>query len=131
MPEDPVIVDAAAHAWATWPHDQRAERGAVLWKTLIDGETTNSDALTMGLARLPPGTALHEHHHAQAEVYLLLEGSAVVSIDGVQREIVAGAAVFIPGGARHSCRNPGPAEARFAYVLAADSFADVEYVFAP
>jgi quercetin dioxygenase-like cupin family protein len=129
MADEPVIVDAADHEWETWPDEQLGERGRVWWKTLIDGDATGSRALTFGVARLEPGEALHEHHHDQAEVYLVLAGAVEVTIGGATRPARAGCAVFIPGGARHACRNPGPAEARFAYVLAADSFADVEYVF--
>jgi quercetin dioxygenase-like cupin family protein len=38
--------------------------------------------------------------------------------------------VFIPGNAVHSVEATGDSEVHFAYVLAADSFDEVEYVFA-
>src|SRR5829696_1397558 len=38
-------------------------------------------------------------------------------------------AVFIPGNARHSVEATGKSGLRVAYVFAADSFHDVEYVF--
>jgi quercetin dioxygenase-like cupin family protein len=110
--------------WETWPEELVEERGRVLWQTLAEGE-----GLTLGVARLPPGEELHEHRHEQSEVYLVLEGAGVVTVDGEARDVAEGAAVFIPGNALHSCRNDGDVELRFAYVLAADSFADVEYVF--
>ena len=43
----------------------------------------------------------------------------------------AGAAILIPGGAVHSCRNAGASDLRFAYFFATDSFEDVEDVFEP
>ena len=100
------------------------ERGRVAFRTVAAGE-----GLTVGVARLAPGDALHEHRHAQAEVYVVLDGAGVVSVDGTTRKLDAGAVLHIPGGALHSFRNTGDVELRFAYVLAADSFDDVEYEF--
>jgi oxalate decarboxylase/phosphoglucose isomerase-like protein (cupin superfamily) len=45
------------------------------------------------------------------------------------RPVEAGSAVFIPGNAFHSLANMGASELRFAYVFAADSFEEIEYVF--
>jgi quercetin dioxygenase-like cupin family protein len=110
--------------WETWPDELVEERGRVFWQTLAEGE-----GLTLGVASFPPGEELHEHRHEQSEVYLVLAGTGVVTVDGEAREVADGAAVFIPGNALHSCRNTGGVELRLAYVLAADSFEDVEYVF--
>jgi quercetin dioxygenase-like cupin family protein len=106
--------------WVTWAD----ERGSVTWRTVAGGE-----GLTLGLARIAPGDELREHRHAQAEAYVVIAGEGVVTVDGEAREIAAGSAVHIPGNALHACRNTGADELRFAYVLAADSFDDVEYVF--
>jgi quercetin dioxygenase-like cupin family protein len=127
----PVVVQEAERPWETWPEAEIPLRGRVEWKTLISGDVTSSDSLTLGLSRLAPGESLNEHRHEQAEIYLVLAGSGVVGIDGEERTIGPGSAVFIPGNASHSCRNTGTAELRAAYVLAADSFEDVRYVFAP
>jgi quercetin dioxygenase-like cupin family protein len=110
--------------WETWPDTLQEERGRVFWQTLVAGE-----GLTLGVAKLAPGDSLHEHRHEQSEVYLVLEGTGVVTVDGKARAVAGGSAVLIPGNALHSCENTGDAELRFAYVLAADSFDDVEYVF--
>ncbi len=110
--------------WETWPEALLEERGRVFWQTLVSGE-----GLTLGIAKLAPGDAVREHRHEQSEVYLVLEGAGVVTVDGERREIAGGSAVLIPGNALHSCENTGARELRFAYVLAADSFDDVEYVF--
>ena len=53
----------------------------------------------------------------------------MVRVGSKARPIEAGSAVFFPGDAVHSCENTGASELRFVYVLAADSFDDVEYVF--
>jgi mannose-6-phosphate isomerase-like protein (cupin superfamily) len=129
MGTEPVVVNESERSWETWPEEQAAERGGVWWKTLISGDLTPSDALTLGVARVPPGAELRLHRHEQAEVYLILEGAGEVVGAESSRVVGAGDGVFLPGDALHSIRCTGEAELRLAYVIAADSFADVSYRF--
>jgi quercetin dioxygenase-like cupin family protein len=129
MSTKPVVVREDDREWEAWSTDQVAERGGVTWKTLVSADLTQSRALTLGVARVPPGESLRAHRHEQAEVYLILQGSGVVSVDGSRRTVGPGTAVFLPGDAIHSIECRGDTELRFAYVFAADSFADVAYVF--
>lgn len=129
MDHEPVVVRESAREWETWPDEEVPKRGQIYWKTLVSGDVTRSRALTMGIAKVPPGEALREHRHRQAEIYLVLEGTGSITIDGETRPVSAGSAVFIPGNALHSCENTGSSDLRFSYVFAADSFEEVEYVF--
>lgn len=106
-------------------------RGKVAWRTLLSGDRTPSAQLTLGVAELGPGqpAPFRPHRHAQAEVYYVLSGEGVVHLDGVEHAVRAGASAFIPGGVWHGARNTGPGDLRLLYVFAADSFADVHYVF--
>jgi len=115
--------------WERWPDEQVAERGNVVWKTLISAGLTRSDSLTLGIALLAPGETLRPHRHEQAEAYLVLAGSGIVTIDGSAHVVGPGAGVFIAGNAVHSVESTGHTDLRVAYVLAADAFEDVEYVF--
>jgi mannose-6-phosphate isomerase-like protein (cupin superfamily) len=127
MDEEPVVVGEDERAWEALGDEEASD--SVLFKTLISGGLTRSEALTAGVAKVPPGAALSRHHHRQAEVYLVLAGEGSVRVGDGVRSVRAGSAVFVPGGALHSCENTGASELRLAYVLAADSFEDVEYVF--
>jgi mannose-6-phosphate isomerase-like protein (cupin superfamily) len=129
MNRAPVVVQETAREWETWPDEDVADRGLVHWKTLLSADVTNSEALTMGIAKIPPGEALHTHRHLQAEIYLILQGRGLVRIDSKSRPLGEGSAVFIPGNASHSCVNTGATDLRFAYVFAANSFAEIEYFF--
>jgi quercetin dioxygenase-like cupin family protein len=129
MNAEPVVVRLEEREWEAWPGEQLPVRGPAEWKTLISAGLTRSEGLTLGVARLPPGGSLHRHHHAQHEAYFVLEGTGIVTIDGSAHPVVPGAAVFIPGNALHSVTATGESHLRFAYVLAADAFEDVEYVF--
>ena len=129
MERGPVVGREGDQEWETWSEEDIPQKGLVYWKTLISKGVTRSENLTLGIARLPPGGALHRHRHVQEEVYLVLEGSGLVRVGGEEIAVKAGSAVFIPGDARHSCENTGTADLRVAYVFPADAFEDVEYVF--
>ena len=129
MNPEPVVVQQDDREWESWPQEQVAERGEAQWKTLISAGVTRSEALTLGVARLRPGAALHAHRHAQHEAYLVLDGTGVVTIDGEPRRVGPGTAVFIQGNAVHSVESTGEEDLRVAYVLAADAFEDVVYAF--
>jgi quercetin dioxygenase-like cupin family protein len=125
----PVIADTGAGDWEGWPTDQVAERGDVRWQTLISAGLTPTGSLTAGVARLSAEGRLRAHRHDQAEIYVILEGSGTVTIDGARSKVAAGTTVFIPGGAIHSIEATARGGLRFAYVLDADRFEDVTYVF--
>ena len=85
---------------------------------------------TAGIAQLQPGRASGARIGTiRRELYFLLEGEAVVTIDGAEFPVAAGACVFIPGDAEHGIRNAGTGIVRFLYVFPTDSFADVAYRF--
>ena len=131
MNPEPVVARESEREWETWADQDIAARGRVDWKTLFSQDVTPTEALTLGVARILPGNALNEHRHAEPEIYLVLDGVATVTVAGRESKVEAGAAIFIPGGAVHGCRNAETVELRFAYAFAADSFETIEYVFAP
>ena len=129
MNREPIVVRESDLEWETWPEEDVAKRGLVYWKTLVSGDVTRSDALTMGIAKIPPGEALRKHRHRQAEIYFILAGTGLVVIDSEARSVTAGSTVFIPGDTVHRCQDTGGSELRFAYVFPADSFEEIEYIF--
>jgi mannose-6-phosphate isomerase-like protein (cupin superfamily) len=104
-------------------------RGHVGFRTLVGDGRTATSALTAGVSELGPGGWLGHHRHEPAEVYYILEGVGVVSIDGQEHAVEAGTVVFVPSDAEHGISNTGPAGLRFFYVFAADSFTEVAYRF--
>ena len=130
MDARPVIARESEREWESWPEEEVATRGRTSWTTLFSRGRTPTEALTLGIARIAPGEALHENRHAEPEIYLVLEGIATVTVAGREWRAEPGAAVFIPGNALHGCRNAEHSDLRFAYAFATDSFETVEYVFA-
>ena len=118
-------------------HDVAVERwddpakGTVRWRTLFSGDRTPTDSLTCGIAELPPNDAGPSglHRHAPAELYYILEGDGILTIDGTQYPVSTGSAAFIPGNSEHGLRNTGDRTLRLLYSFAVDSFDQVEYHF--
>jgi len=105
--------------------------GRVQWRTLLSSDRTPTEAMTVGVVEIAPGRPelSHPHRHAQAEVYFILSGSGVVTIDGIPHPVRPGTALFIPGNSEHAARNTGTEVLRLLYVFAADSFQEVRYEF--
>lgn len=104
--------------------------GAIGWRTLLSAGLTPSRGLTCGIATLEPGEDFTLHYHPQPEVYLALEGTAVIMVDGIPRPMVPEAVLFIPGGAIHGIP-PVTARFRYFYCFATDSFSEIAYSFLP
>ncbi|MGP6087076.1 cupin domain-containing protein [Antarctobacter jejuensis] len=102
--------------------------GTVRWRTLFSGDKTATSSMVMGVAEFGEGGTLLPHRHSPAEIYFGLDGSGVVTIDGVAHELTPGTALYIPGDAEHGTV-AGPDGLRFLYVFPRDRFADVEYRF--
>ena len=67
-------------------------------------DSTNAPVKNQSLAEasLPANGATQRHYHRLAEeFYFMLEGEAVMEIDGESREVRAGDAILIPPGAWH------------------------------
>ena len=127
MAIEPVITSAAERPREGW--DEPA-RGTVSWYTLISGDITPTDSLTAGIAEIEPDSgALRLHRHSHAEVYLILEGTGTLSIDGRESGVSPGQTIFIPGHAAHGLRNDSGKLLRLFYVFAADRFSDIVYRF--
>ena len=125
----PTITQAASLPWDTWPDPALAGRSPVRWKDLIGRERGASQALSLGVAEIPPGTTLVRHRHTAPEIYYVLVGAGSLEVDGQDYPATAGSAIFIPGGAMHAFTNTGAITITFVYVFPVDAFADLVYTF--
>lgn len=104
-------------------------RGRLTFRTIFSADSTATDAFVTGVAELAEDGYLALHRHEQAETYYVLSGTGVVTLDGIEYPVHPGSNVFIPGSSEHGIANTGTQTLRFFYVLAADAFAEIEYVF--
>ncbi|WP_413988606.1 cupin domain-containing protein [Labrys okinawensis] len=121
-----VITRAEERPQETWDDPVK---GSVAWHTLFSAGLTPTDAMCAGIAILTPGGNNPPHRHAEAEIYLILEGSGVLTVEDEESAVTKGVAVFIPGNAWHALRNSGDGDLRLFYVFPTGRFSDVVYEF--
>lgn len=71
----------------------------------------------LGVSALDPGGAVPPHVHDNEELYLALEGSGTIEIDGEPQTFKAGQYVYLSSGVRHGTR-AGPEGMRLLFVYA-------------
>lgn len=64
-------------------------------------EFIRSQDLSVGLYCLPAGSTDPQQPHTEDEVYYLVQGKAVVSIDGQDRPVQEGSTIFVGKGVEH------------------------------
>jgi mannose-6-phosphate isomerase-like protein (cupin superfamily) len=123
---EPIALDEADAPISGWDD---ALRGRIRWRTLFSKGATPTDGVTCGVASLGPGDWLGLHRHAPTEVYYVIAGAGIVTLEGREVAVRAGSAVFIPGMAEHGVRQTGSEVLRLFYCFPVDSFDSVEYLF--
>ena len=71
---------------------------------------TGSTSFINGITIFEPNAAIQMHKHNCEESVLMLEGSAVAEIDGIDYPVNAGDITFIPAGIPHRFRNVSATE---------------------
>jgi quercetin dioxygenase-like cupin family protein len=111
--------------WETWDDPVR---GCLRWCLLADGADPAPDVVTTGVMELGADGWLARHRHTAPEVYYVLEGRAVVALDGEEVTVGAGSFVRLPADIEHGVRaEDGPA--RVLFVFPTTGFDDVVYRF--
>lgn len=122
-----VVPAPADHPRESWDDPVR---GRLAWSLLLEGSGwTGAGPAAVGLAELGVDGWLGLHRHTAPELYHVVAGRVVVTIDGDEQEAGPGDVVALPGDAEHGIRAVGAEPARFLFVFPHDHFADVEYRF--
>ena len=105
-------------------------RGKLIWRTFISGDITSSSQMSAGLAELEPRHGeLVPHRHAQPEIYHIIEGTGILTLEDVEQSVSVGTCIYIPGDVRHGIRNESETVLKIFYVFPTDKFSDVVYRF--
>lgn len=59
---------------------------------------------------LEPNEFVEAHHHDEEETFIVLQGSALLVVDGTEARLDAGDVAYIPRHATHSIRNASASE---------------------
>lgn len=91
-------------AWQEFP----GHFGGALSKALAGLPDTGSNRLDFRISRYAPMAFVEEHvHRIQEQVYYVLEGQGVLTLDDERHLMTAHDYVYVPPGVRHSFTNTG------------------------
>jgi mannose-6-phosphate isomerase-like protein (cupin superfamily) len=101
-----------------------------VWGEGCDGwHFLKSDALSVIHERVPPGGREVAHFHRRAQqVFVVLEGTATMLVDGVAHRIAAGQSLHLPAGVPHQFRNDSDRDVHFLVISAPTTRGDRENV---
>lgn len=81
---------------------------------------------------LEPGGRIPEHRHPEIEhEQVVVRGEMVIGLDGVERTVRAGDAIFIPAGCAHWYENRGTETVEFLCVVPKTDHYDTHWLEAP
>jgi len=78
----------------------------VVWERLPGwrGRFYHSESMTFAYWEFDAGASVPEHQHPNEEVWNVIDGQIVVTIDGEMRRAGPGAAAVVPFNSRHAVR---------------------------
>jgi mannose-6-phosphate isomerase-like protein (cupin superfamily) len=98
-------------------------------RVLVDARAGGAFKQSLAEATLAPGAETRPHFHARSEeIYVLLEGSGEMEVDGQAQTVGPGDAILIPPGAWHRIRAGEGGELRFL-CCCAPAYADEDTFF--
>lgn len=104
-PELKLLFEKMAHMpWKEYP----GHFGGALSKELAGPETTGSSRVDFRISRYAPMAYVQEHvHRVQEQVYYVLEGEGILTLDDTKNLMRPHDYVYVPPGVRHSFTNTG------------------------
>jgi mannose-6-phosphate isomerase-like protein (cupin superfamily) len=91
----------------------RYKRDNITSHLLVSKLTCNSDNLAITLVEMEPGGKQHVHSHKPEQMYYILEGSGVMTVDDERRPVGTGDCIYFPSFAKHGLENTGGTALRY------------------
>jgi quercetin dioxygenase-like cupin family protein len=101
------------------PYDQLPvkKNGSNESRPILDGVLHTGEHLEVHETILAEGSEPHPpHRHEHEELFLLMRGTVVVTIEGTATTIGPGSAAFVHSNELHGVHNPGPGSAQYFVV---------------
>ncbi len=95
-------------------HSQVGGTGVCRWKMLMNGMHLEGQWNCVEYVVIEPGASVGEHVHLRTEeIYYIISGRAVVTMDGVEIDARPGDLITTPIGSAHSIANRGETDMHF------------------
>ena len=91
----------------------RYQRDGITSYLLVSEKTCMAEKLAITVVEMEPGGFQHLHSHEPEQVYYILEGSGLMTVDGEEQIVQAGDCVFFPSFAEHGLKNTGEGVLRY------------------
>lgn len=91
----------------------RYKRDNIVSYLLVSELTGNSKNLAITLVEMEPGGIQHVHSHDPEQMYYILEGSGVMTVDAEEEPVQAGDCIFFSSFAKHGLKNTGETVLRY------------------
>ena len=84
------------------------------YRSIADGKTVDGCKFSVHESALSPNQEPHPaHHHTGEEMFLMIDGTLEVTINGKASQITKGGVAFIGSGDEHGIRNVGTVPAKY------------------
>ncbi|MET9232358.1 cupin domain-containing protein [Lentzea sp. NPDC003310] len=111
MPFGPIVNDVSGPATT---HKQVGGEGVCRWKMLMNGMHLEGEWNCVEYVVIEPGASVGEHVHMRTEeIYYIVSGRAVVTMNDVKLDAQPGDLITTPIGAAHSIANEGTEDMHF------------------
>jgi len=102
--ESAFVEQMARVAWQEFP----GHFGGALSKALVGPENSGSSLIDFRISRYAPSAYVQEHvHKVQEQIYYVLEGEGVLTLNDERHLMRPHDYVYVPPGVRHSFTNTG------------------------
>jgi quercetin dioxygenase-like cupin family protein len=84
------------------------------YRAIVDGKTIDGCKFSVHESALSPNNEPHPpHHHNGEEMFIMVDGTLEVTINGKASRITKGSVAFIGSGDQHGIRNVGATPAKY------------------
>jgi mannose-6-phosphate isomerase-like protein (cupin superfamily) len=91
----------------------RYQRDNITSYLLVSETTCDAKRLSITLVEMAPGGVQRPHAHLPEQMYYILEGFGVMTVDGEEKPVAAGDCIFFPSQATHGLVNSGGTTLRY------------------
>ena len=91
----------------------RYQRDDITSYLLVSQGTCSAENLAITIVEMEPGGFQHLHSHEPEQMYFILEGQGLMTVDGEVRPVQTGDCIFFPPFAEHGLKNTGEGVLRY------------------
>jgi mannose-6-phosphate isomerase-like protein (cupin superfamily) len=91
----------------------RYQRDGIASYLLVSEKTSQAEKLAITIVEMEPGGFQHLHAHEPEQMYYILEGRGLMTVNGEESPVQAGDCIFFPAFAEHGLKNTGNGVLRY------------------